>query len=226
MIIADRIEKSFGVRKVLSDLSFIVEPGEFVSITGPSGAGKTTLISSIIGEIKPDSGSLWVHNFNVPMLKAAELTALREIVGVVFQDFKLLERMTVFENIAFALQILGFSKNEIEKKVIDVMRLVGLEKQRNQFPKELSGGEKQRVSIARALIKSPSILIADEATGNLDPQNAMELAKLFLKINEMGTTVILSTHDKEIVDFAGKRVIRLENGSLKFDLRNSGYEGG
>ncbi len=225
MIIADRIEKSFGPNKVLSDLSFIVEPGEFVSITGPSGAGKTTLISSIIGEIKPDSGSLWVHNFNVPMLKDKELSALREIVGVVFQDFKLLEKMTVFENIAFALQILGFSKNEIEEKVVDIMRLVGLEKQRNQFPKELSGGEKQRVSIARALIKSPSILIADEATGNLDPHNAMELAKLFLKINEMGTTVILSTHDKDIVDFAGKRVIRLENGKLKFDLRNSGYEG-
>jgi cell division transport system ATP-binding protein len=225
MIIADRLEKSYVSNKVLSGLSFIVEPGEFVSITGPSGSGKTTLISSIIGAVKPDSGSLWVDSFDVMNLRENELHKLRGKIGVVFQDFKLLEKMTVFENVAFALQILGLNKYEIEEKTIDVLRLVGLEKQRNQFPGELSGGEKQRVSVARALIKSPSILIADEATGNLDPHNAMELLKLFLKINETGTTVLFSTHDREIVNFAAKRVLRLENGSLKFDLRNAGYDG-
>lgn len=225
MIIVDSLNKSFNGKKVLDDLSFIVEPGEFVSITGPSGAGKSTLIHSLIGAVKPDSGSVWVHNFNVPKLRNEELHLLRSVVGVVFQDFKLLDRMTVFENIAFALEIFGFAKKEIEERVMETLNVVGLENNRNQFPDELSGGEKQRVSIARALIHSPAVLIADEATGNLDPKNAMELVKLLLKINEAGTTVLLSSHDKDIVNHANKRVIRLEKGKLVFDLRDVGYDG-
>ncbi len=225
MIIVDALNKSFNGVQVVKDLSFIVEEGEFLSITGPSGSGKTTLISALIGAIKPDSGSIWVHGYNVPKLDADEIHLLRSMIGVVFQDFKLLERMTVFENVAFALEIFGYLKKEIDLRVMEVLKIVGIEKHRNKFPEELSGGEKQRLAIARALIHSPSILIADEATGNLDPNNAMELLKLLLKINENGTTVIFSTHDKELVDYAKKRVIKLEKGELVFDLRNASYNG-
>lgn len=223
MIIIDRVTKKFGPKIVLNDLSFIVEGGEFVSIVGPSGAGKTTLIHAMLGAETIDSGSIKVDQYDVSKLKPSKIQDYRRKIGIIFQDYKLLPKKTVFENVAFALEVAGYPKSFVHKRTTDVLKLTGLEEQRNLFPRQLSGGEGQRTAIARALVHAPQLLIADEPTGNLDPENALALAKLLLKINGHGTTVILATHNKNIVNAIHKRVIALDRGKLKSDKENAGY---
>lgn len=223
MIIVDKVSKSYGRKKVLDDVSFVVEGGEFVSIVGPSAAGKTTLIHAMIGA-EPVKGNIKVDKYDVTKLKPSRIQDYRRRVGIVFQDYKLLPRKTVFENVAFALEVAGYPRKFVSKRTTEVLKVVGLEDQRNNFPKQLSGGEKQRAAIARALVHAPELLIADEPAGNLDPDNVIALAKLFLKIHKHGTTIILATHNKDIVNAVNKRVITLKKGKLINDKRNSTYD--
>jgi len=223
MIKLEKVCKKYGNQKVLDDVSFQVAQGEFVSIVGHSGAGKSTLVNLIFGMKKIDSGNIYVNDIHINSLTPAEIQMFRRNIGMIFQDFKLLEKNTVFENIAFALEVCGYSEKEINSRVKDVLKVVGLEEKRNHFPSQLSGGEAQRCAIARALIHAPNILIADEPTGNLDPENAKSLADLLLKINKSGTTIILSTHNENIVNFLMKRVIKIKNGKIESDKKNSGY---
>lgn len=224
MIIVDKVSKKYGKEKVLDNVSFKIEGGEFVSIVGASGAGKTTLIHALIGAKNIDSGIINVDSLEVPQLKASEVQDYRRKIGIVFQDYKLLPKKTVFENVAFALEVNGYPKSIIQSRTTEVLKLVGLEKQRNQFPRQLSGGEKQRTALSRALVHNPELLIADEPTGNLDPENAESLAKLLVKINKHGTTIILATHNKDIVNKIKKRVIKLDQGKLISDKKNASYK--
>jgi cell division transport system ATP-binding protein len=204
-----------GIETVaLNDVSFEIEKGEFVSVVGKSGAGKTTLLKLILLEERPTSGRIFFQGIDINKLRPSEIPLLRRKIGVVFQDYKLLSSKNTFENIAYVLEVTGSSDKEIKRDVPIVLEIVGLEKKAKNFPDELSAGEKQRAAIARALIHRPEIILADEPTGNLDPYNTSEIIKLFLKINEMGTTVILATHNKEIVEMIKKRVITLENGKI------------
>ncbi len=224
MITVEDLNKSFGKHRVLNDVSFKITEGEFVSIVGASGAGKTTLIHALIAAEKVDSGNIIIAGTSVESLTPAQIQNYRQKIGIIFQDYKLLPRKTVFENVAFALEVAGYDQKFIDQRVMEVLKLVGLEEQRNHFPKQLSGGEKQRTAIARALVHGPQLLFADEPTGNLDPENAVALASLLLKINKHGTTVILATHNKEIVNSIKKRVITLEHGQIISDKKNSGYK--
>lgn len=224
MITVQNLTKKFGPKIVLDDVSFTIDGGEFVSIVGPSGAGKTTLIHAMIGAEKVDSGEIAVDHFEIRRLNPDAIQSYRRKIGIVFQDFKLLPHKTVFENVSFALEVSGYEKAFINKRVTDVLKLTGLEEKRNHFPSQLSGGEKQRTAIARALVHDPSLLFADEPTGNLDPDNAEALAKLLLKINNSGTTIILSTHNKELVNTIKKRVITLKEGKIVSDKKSSGYK--
>jgi len=224
MIITEGVSKSYGKNKVLDNISFVVEGGEFVSITGPSGAGKTTLLHLLIGAEKMDEGRIKVDHYEVGKLGTSEGQEYRRKIGIIFQDFKLLPQKTVFENVAFALEVAGNTKKFINKRTIDVLKLAGLEPLRNRFPRQLSGGEKQRTAIARALVHAPDLLFADEPTGNLDPANTEALAKLLLKINKHGTTIIMSTHNTQLVNTVKKRVIKLDEGKLISDKKNSHYE--
>jgi len=217
MIFIDRVTKKFGNKKVLDSVSFNVEGGEFVCITGHSGAGKTTLIHAIIGAEKINAGNIFMDDFEVNKLKGEHLQAYRRKIGIVFQDYKLLAQKTVFENVAFSLEVSGYPKDFVQKRVTEILKLTGLEELRNSFPREISGGEKQRVAIARALVHAPQLLIADEPTGNLDPENALALAELLLKINKSGTTILLSTHNKDVVARVKKRVITLKEGKIISD---------
>ncbi len=201
----------------LNDVSFQIKAGEFVSIVGPSGAGKSTVIKLILTEDKPTSGKVVIGGINLAQLKPYQVPHLRRKIGVVFQDFKLLPRKTVFENVAFAMEVNNQSQREIQKTVPQLLELVGLQDKSDSLPDELSGGEKQRVAIARALAHQPKIILADEPTGNLDPINSQEIIKLLLKINQFGTTVILATHDREVVDAIRKRVIVLDEGEIVSD---------
>lgn len=223
MILVDKVSKSYGSNKVLSNVTFAVEGGEFVSITGPSGAGKSTLIHAMIGAETIDEGSISIDQFVVNQLKGRQIQDYRRKIGIVFQDYKLLPKKTVYENVSFALEVAGYPKSFIGKRTMDVLRLTGLEQHRNNFPDELSGGEQQRTAIARALVHAPELLIADEPSGNLDPENTQALAKLLQKINTHGTTVILATHNKELVNSVKKRVITLDKGKLTSDKKNSQY---
>src|SRR3989344_4671890 len=207
----------------LEDANFIINRGEFVSVVGKSGAGKSTIIKLLIGEEKPTKGRVIFSQYDISKLKSWELPQLRRHIGVIFQDFRLLPNKTAYENVAFALETAGRSQEEIREFVPQAMKMVGLEDKISNFPKELSGGEKQRVAIARAMINHPDIVIADEPTGNLDPINAAEIIKLLLKINELGTTVILATHNKDIVNDLDKRVISLENGRVSRDEEKGKY---
>ena len=224
MISLQNVSKSYSNKPVLTNISFYVKDGEFVSIIGHSGAGKTTLINAIIGAIFIDNGNIIVNKAVVNKLSNSEIQKYRQNIGIIFQDYKLLPKKTVFENISFALELQGYSQSYIHKKTVEVMRTVGIENLRNNFPVELSGGEKQKTAIARAIIHSPKLLIADEPTGNLDPKTAISLANLFLEINKGGTTVILSTHDNHIVDTIKKRVIVLNNGQIISDEKNGLYK--
>lgn len=220
MIVIENLTKKHGAHKVLDDVSFKVAGGELVTIVGSSGAGKTTLLHALIGAEKINEGSIQVDDYIVSKLSPSKIQEYRRRIGIIFQDYKLLPKKTVFENVAFALEVAGYDKNFISRRTTDVLKLTGLEDKRNQFPRQLSGGEKQRTAIARALVHAPELIFADEPTGNLDPENTSALAKLFLKINKSGTTVIISTHNKDVVRILGGRVITLEDGKLVNDKRN------
>ena len=215
MITFQNVTKNYNHNAVALDkVSFKIQPNEFVSIVGRSGAGKSTIVRLLIGEEKPSKGQIFFGSYEVNKLKAGQLPEFRRHIGVIFQDFRLLTKKNAFENIAFALEVSGRPQKEINELVPQVLDMVGLKDKMFNFPAELSGGEKQRVALARALINRPDILIADEPTGNLDPLNTWEVIKLLMKINELGSTVILATHDKEIVNTLGQRVITLDGGRL------------
>ena len=207
----------------LKDLSFRVEDGEFIFLIGASGAGKTSIIKMLLREIKPSSGEIIVDNVNIVKLRNRKIPELRKTMGVVFQDFRLLEGKTVFDNIKYPLQILGVSKKEITRRVNESLELVGLSDRASSFPNQLSGGEQQRICIARALVNRPKYLIADEPTGNLDPNTSEDIMKLLLDVNAKGTTVIVSTHDKDIVNKLKKRVISMDHGEMINDEERGGY---
>ena len=207
----------------LDGVTFDVERGEFVSIVGRSGAGKTTLLRMLLAEEAPTRGRVFFNKQDVHKLKRHQLPRLRRSIGVVFQDYKLLSYHTAFENVAYALEVLGLSEDIIARDVPQVLDLVGLTGKVYNFPHQLSGGEKQRVAIARAIIMRPQALIADEPTGNLDPYHSKEIIRLLMRINELGTTVVLSTHGMEIVNTLGKRVITLENGKVVKDERQGNF---
>jgi cell division transport system ATP-binding protein len=198
----------------LDNINLKIMREEFVTIVGKSGAGKSTLLKLLIGEERPTKGRIFFEKQDISRLKYSEYPKLRRQIGMVFQDFKLLPDKTAFENVAFALEAAGFAPKEIKKTVPQMLQLVGLQDKIFNFPHELSGGEKQRVAIARALINKPDLIIADEPTGNLDPINTIEIIKLLLKINELKTTVILATHNKNVVDMVNSRVISLDNGRI------------
>jgi cell division transport system ATP-binding protein len=215
MIVFQNVWKVYNNKSVaLEDVSFKINANEFVSIVGRSGAGKSTILKLLIGEEKPTKGKIFFGQYEVNKLKNKELPALRRHIGIVFQDFKLLPNKTAYENVAFALEVAGRPSSEIRDLVPQVLDMVGLLDKARNFPHELSGGEKQRVAIARAMIHRPEVILADEPTGNLDPFHTAEIINLLLKINNLGTTVILATHDKEIINSLGKRVITLENGKV------------
>jgi cell division transport system ATP-binding protein len=198
----------------LKNISFLIQPREFVSIVGRSGAGKTTLIKLLIGEEKLTEGEIFLKNKNIDGIKSNELQKIRKRIGVVYQDYRLIFSKTVYENVSYILEVMGFSDEDIARDIHRILEIVGLQERVKNFPKELSGGEQQRLVIARALVHHPEIVIADEPTGNLDPYNTFEVINLFKRINESGTTVILATHDKRIIDGLAKRVITLEEGRL------------
>lgn len=223
MINFENVSKKYGKNTVLDKVSLEIHPGEFVSIIGASGAGKSTLIYSLIGAEKINSGKISVDGFIINELKEREMQFYRRRIGVVFQDYKLLAQKTVYENVAFALEVCGYEKEEIKKRVPEVLEIVGLSKRGKHFPNQLSGGEKQRTAIARALVHNPSLIVADEPTGNLDPITAHEIIELLRKINKSGTTVILTTHNKEIVDNIKQRVISLKEGKVVSDKKESGW---
>ncbi len=201
----------------LSDISFQVDKKEFVSVVGKSGAGKTTLLRLLLGEEKPYSGQIFFDNQNVHKITAEKLPVLRRKIGIIFQDYKLFASKTIYENIAYVMEVIGVDDDNIARDVPEILEIVGLEERAQSFPSELSGGEKQTATIARALIHRPDHIIADEPTGNLDPYHSLDIIRLLLRIHELGTTVILATHDKETINILGKRVITLEDGKIVRD---------
>jgi len=225
MILLDRVTKNYNRRgTALKTVSLHVEPKEFVVIVGPSGAGKSTLMKMLTREEKPTSGKIIVNGTDYEDLKDRDVPYLRRKIGVVFQDFKLLANKTVFENVAFALEIVGASNKEIKFTVPKVLALVNLSGKELSYPGELSGGEKQRLAIARAVARQPKILIADEPTGNLDPKHAWDVIRVLEKINKFGTTVLLTTHNQEIVNQLKRRVISMKDGQIISDKASGGYK--
>lgn len=224
MIIFKDIIKTYPSSNfALQSINLHIKEGEFVSIVGQSGAGKTTLVKLLIAEEKPTEGKIIVGDWDITSIKPKEVPHLRRQIGVVFQDFKLLPRKTVFENVAFALEACGYTNEKIKSIVPQVLRIVGLGDKENRFPKQLSGGEQQRVVIARALAHHPKILVADEPTGNLDSINTKEIVDILEKINQFGTTVLLLTHNREVVNYLKRRVITLNNGIIISDRQKARY---
>lgn len=223
MINFQNVSKNYNGYQALIDANFKIVPQEFVSIVGRSGAGKSTIVKLLIGEEKPTNGRVTFGHYDVGKLKSGQLPQLRRHIGTVFQDFKLLPTKNVHENVAFALEVASKPENEIDDLVMEVLDLVDLGNKAKNFINELSGGEKQRVAIARAMINRPDVVIADEPTGNLDPFNTLAIINLLTKINELGTTVILATHNKDVVNQAGKRVMVLENGRIVRDEEKGKY---
>ncbi|HVY72686.1 MAG TPA: cell division ATP-binding protein FtsE [Candidatus Paceibacterota bacterium] len=224
MIYYDRVTKHYADNSIaLEDVSFSVEPGEFISIVGHSGAGKTTLVKMLLAEEKPTTGSVFFESINVHEVPMSRINYLRRKIGTVFQDFRLLPQKTAYENIAFAMEAAGRSEEEIRSDVPHVLDLVDLSDKANNFPDELSGGEQQRVAIARAIVNQPDVIIADEPTGNLDPVNTFEIVQILKKINDLGTTVILTTHNKGVIDSLKKRVITMDRGRVVRDDREGKY---
>ena len=217
------VTKTYGKKNAVEDLSFFIDRGEFVTLVGPSGSGKSTLIKLLIAEEKPTTGQIVVAGRDITTLSSRELPYFRRKIGVVFQDFKLLPHKTIYENVAFALEVSSASASDIKTKVTPVLELVGLAPQAGNMPRQLSGGEQQRLSIARALVHEPKLLIADEPTGNLDPINTWEIIDLLFKINKKGTLVMLATHDKDVVDALKKRVITLHDGKIVADQAKGKY---
>lgn len=208
----------------LNDCNFRIEQGEFVFLIGPSGAGKSTITKLILKEINPDIGKIYLYGEDITRLKARKVPKLRQSIGMVFQDFKLLENKTVYQNIKYVMQILGKSSSEIKSTIDTVLDLVNLKDKKNAYPHELSGGEMQRVCIARSMVNKPKLLIADEPTGNLDPVTSMDIANALVRINERGTTVMMITHEKDIVNKLQKRVIQLDKGIIVRDEEGGMYE--
>lgn len=224
MIFFDRVSKVYPDSSVaLENITLSIEPKEFVSIVGQSGAGKTTLLKLLLAEEKPTEGQIFYESVDVHSLNKGEINDFRRKIGMVFQDFRLISDKTVYENIAFTMEAAGRSDEEIEQDVPHVLDLVDLSSKAWNFPHELSGGEKQRVAIARALVNQPDIIVADEPTGNLDPVNTFDIVQILKKINDFGTTVILTTHNKGIIDSLGKRVIVMEQGRIIRDDKKGKY---
>jgi cell division transport system ATP-binding protein len=224
MILLDRVTKNYNRHgTALKSVSLHVEPKEFVVIVGPSGAGKSTLLKMLTREEKPTSGKIIVNGLDYETLKDKNIPYLRRKIGVVFQDFKLLPNKTVFENVAFALEVVGVGNKEIRYTIPKVLNIVGLSGKEKSYPNELSGGERQRLAIARAVARQPKILIADEPTGNLDPKHAWDVIRVLEKINKYGTTVLLTTHNQEIVNKLKRRVITMKDGQIISDRASGGY---
>ncbi len=209
--------------QALSNINLKIEKGEFVFVVGPSGAGKSTFIKLMLKEEEPTEGNIYIDSQDITNLSRRKVPYLRRNIGVIFQDFRLLPNKTVFENVAFAMEIIEASSRDIRRQVPMVLGMVGLSDRASQYPHQLSGGERQRVSIARAIVNNPSILIADEPTGNLDPETAWEIMKVLRQINRRGTTILMATHAKEIVDVMQQRVIALERGKIVRDQQRGAY---
>ncbi|MEK7106276.1 MAG: cell division ATP-binding protein FtsE [Patescibacteria group bacterium] len=219
MIYFNNVSKFYKDGVALDDVTMTINAGEFVAIVGHSGAGKTTIAKMILVDDNPTDGTVFFESTNVHKLKNKELTDLRRRIGVVFQDFRLLSNKTTYENIAFAMEALGKNDDEIQNDVPHVLELVNLSDKTHHFPHQLSGGEQQRLAIARAIINQPDLIIADEPTGNLDPANTHEIVQILKKINDLGTTIILTTHNHGIIDTLGKRVITMEKGKVVKDSK-------
>jgi len=224
MIHFDKVSKIYTDKSVaLEEISFSIEPKEFVSIVGHSGAGKTTLLKMLLAEESPSKGKIFFESTDIHSLSKTQINEFRRKIGVVFQDFRLIPNKNVYENIAFAMEAAGRTDEEIEADVPHVLELVDLSKKIWNFPHELSGGEKQRVSIARAIVNQPDVIIADEPTGNLDPLNTYDIVQILKKINDLGTTIILTTHNKGVIDSLKKRVLTMENGRIIRDDKEGKY---
>ena len=224
MIFFDKVSKIYSKTSIaLEGVSLSIGPKEFVSLVGHSGAGKSTLLKLLLAEEAPSKGSIYFESVNVHSLPRRKLPLLRRKIGVVFQEFRLLSNKTVYENVAFAMEAAGRLSQEIEENVPFVLDLVGLTDKNSRFPDELSGGERQKVAIARAIINRPDLVVADEPTGNLDPASTREVITIFEKINKLGTTIILATHNKEGVDSLGRRVVTMEKGKIIRDDKNGRY---
>lgn len=217
------VSKAYNGSLILDNISFKVEPGEFASLVGRSGVGKTTLLKMLIREENPTKGRIFFNDKDINKLKQQEVALLRRKIGMVFQDFKLLTQKTAFENVAFAMEVAGYPEKMIEKDAPELLKLVNLETKANSFPYQLSAGEKQRVVIARVLAQRPELILADEPTGDLDPINTWEIIKLLTKINELGTAIILATHNKEVINTLGRRVISLDGGKIIRDEEEGRY---
>lgn len=226
VIVLDHVSKSYDANsdnRALNDISFSIKKGEFVFIVGPSGSGKSTMIRLIMDEVSPTAGKIYVAGKDLSKLKSRQICKYRRSIGIVFQDFRLLPDRNVYENVAFAQEVIGTPKRRIPKEVSKMLTLVGLSHKFKSKPTEMSGGEQQRVALARALVNNPMILLADEPTGNLDPQNSWEIMNLLEEVNKRGTTVVVVTHNREIVDSMQKRVIMVQDGKLVED-KKGGYD--
>jgi cell division transport system ATP-binding protein len=224
MIVFDTVTKVYEPDvTALTDVSFVIDKGEFVFVVGASGSGKSTLIRLLLKELEPTKGRIFVGGRDLTRLKPSKVPLLRRNIGCVFQDYKLLPSRTAAENVAYALKVQGESRSSIRRKVPEVLNLVGLAHKMNSYPDELSGGEQQRVSVARAVVNHPPLLVCDEPTGNLDPDTSVGIMQLLYRINRAGTTILMVTHDREMVDKMRKRVIALDQGKLSRDERRGGY---
>ena len=211
--------------KALKGVNLRIDDGEFVFLVGPSGSGKSTVIKLITGEIAATQGRLMVNGYNLSNIAPRQIPYMRRTLGIIFQDFRLIEKKTVYENLAFAMRAIGASPRELRRRIPYVLQLVGLEQKADRYPGQISGGEQQRVAIARALVNNPSMIIADEPTGNLDPQRSLEIMVLLERINELGTTVLVVTHEKALVNRFSKRVVAIENGRIISDETGGYYNG-
>lgn len=212
-----------GGSVALQNVDIHIEPGEFVFVVGPSGAGKSTFIKMLFREVLPTTGSIFVNGVDILSLTPNEIPYMRRQLGIIFQDYRLLPDRTVYENVAFAMEVIETPRRKIKRRVLNVLDLVGLRHRADAYPNELSGGEQQRIAIARAIVNDPIMVIADEPTGNLDPETSWDIMEIFKEINAEGTTIVMATHDKEIVDAMGKRVIAIEDGHIVRDEASGGY---
>lgn len=212
-----------GGSVALQNVDIHIEPGEFVFVVGPSGAGKSTFIKMLFREVLPTTGSIFVNGVDILSLTPNEIPYMRRQLGIIFQDYRLLPDRTVYENVAFAMEVIETPRRKIKRRVLNVLDLVGLRHRADAYPNELSGGEQQRIAIARAIVNDPIMVIADEPTGNLDPETSWDIMEIFKEINAEGTTIVMATHDKEIVDAMGKRVIAIEDGRIVRDEASGGY---
>ena len=227
MLRMENVSKVYpGGSVALQDVDIHIKPGEFVFVVGPSGAGKSTFIKMLFREVLPTTGSIFVNGVDILSLTPKEIPYMRRQLGIIFQDYRLLPDRTVYEDVAFAMQVIETPHRKIKRRVLNVLDLVGLRHRANAYPNELSGGEQQRIAIARAIVNDPILVIADEPTGNLDPETSWDIMEIFKEINASGTTIVMATHDKEIVDAMGKRVVAIEHGNIVRDEASGvyGYE--